>query len=83
MIHARSDYNRIQDPSGKIGADEPVFLIRAQDKSAPATLRFWADENHRNGGDLALSELAEAHADAMEDWQNAHLSKPADLTPGA
>lgn len=81
MIHAREDYNRIQDPTGKIGADEPVFLLRAQDKSAPATLRFWAEENHRNGGDVTLSELAEAHADAMEQWQRTHFNKPADLTP--
>lgn len=83
MIHARDDYNRIQDPARKIGADEPVFLVRAQDKSAPATLRFWAEENHRNGGDAALSELAEAHADAMEEWQRNHFNKPADLTPNA
>ena len=32
MIHARDDYNRIQDPAGKIPADEPVFLLRAQDE---------------------------------------------------
>lgn len=31
MIHARSDYDHIQDPSGKIGKDEPVFLIRGKD----------------------------------------------------
>jgi hypothetical protein len=79
MKHARDDYNRIQDPSGKIPADEPVFLLRAQDRSAPATLRFWAEENHRNGGDLALSELAEGWATRMEEWQAAHGSKAADL----
>ena len=79
MIHAREDYNRIQDPAGKISEDEPVFLLRAQDKSAPATLRFWAEENNRNGGDIALSELAESHADLMENWQRKHSSKPADL----
>lgn len=32
MIHARKDYNRIQDPEGKIEKDEPVFLIRAKDR---------------------------------------------------
>lgn len=43
MIHAREDYNRIQDPAlfdasllGKgsrpIGPDEPVFLLRAGDE---------------------------------------------------
>ena len=31
MIHARLDYQRIQDPSNKIKDDEPVFLLRAQD----------------------------------------------------
>ena len=28
MKHARDDYNRIQDPAGKIPEDEPVFLLR-------------------------------------------------------
>lgn len=79
MLHARPDYNRIQDPEGKIAVDEPVFLIRAQDRSGPATLRFWAEENTRNGGDMQLSELAEEHANRMEDWQQQHLTKPADL----
>lgn len=78
MKHAREDYNRIQDPSGKIPADEPVFLLRAQDISAPETIRFWADENVRNGGDLALSQLAEQWADHMEAWQKQHGKKPAD-----
>lgn len=32
MIHNRSDYDHIQDPNGKIGEDEPVFLIRAKDE---------------------------------------------------
>ena len=34
MKHARDDYNRIQDPAGLIPADEPVFLLRGQDKLA-------------------------------------------------
>lgn len=83
MIHARPDYNRIQDPAGKIGADEPVFLLRAQDASAPETLRFWADENIRNDGDPALTRLAEMHADAMEDWQKKNGKKSADLLQSA
>jgi hypothetical protein len=83
MKHAREDYNRIQDPVGKIPADEPVFLLRAQDKSAPDTVRGWALENLRNGGDVQLSKLAERHADAMEAWQDEHGSKPADAAPAA
>jgi hypothetical protein len=79
MLHARADYDRFQDPEGKIGDGEPVFIIRAQDDSAPATLRFWAEENRRNGGDVELSARAETHADAMEYWQDVNGSKPADL----
>lgn len=79
MIHARPDYNRIQDPAGKIGDDEPVFLIRGQDKSGPSTLRFWADNNLALGGDPELSRLAREHAIAMESWQQHHKAKAADL----
>lgn len=42
MIHARTDYDRIQNPENKIERDEPVFLLRAKDKFAPSTVRFWA-----------------------------------------
>jgi hypothetical protein len=33
VIHARPDYNRMQDPEHKIGEDEPVFLTRAHDEN--------------------------------------------------
>ena len=78
MKHARKDYNRIQDPAGLIPEDEPVFLLRAQDKSAPATLRIWADLNMEHGGDPALSVLAVQWAEKMERWQGKHGSKAAD-----
>lgn len=79
MKHARDDYNRIQDPSGKIPKDEPVFLLRGQDISAPETLRNWAIANIRNGGDQELSRLANEHALKMEEWQEKHKQKAADL----
>lgn len=79
MLHAREDYNRIQDPEEKIGVDEPVFLLRAKDVSAPATLRFWAEENKRNGGDPVLTALAHVHANTMAVWQIENGFKPADL----
>jgi len=79
MKHAREDYNRIQDPENKIGEDEPVFLLRAQDVSAPDTLRFWAEENKRRGGDPALSAMAHVHANEMALWQIQNGFKPADL----
>jgi len=46
MIHNRKDYDRIQDPDGKIGEDEPVFLIRCQDEMFPGIVRNYA-ENYK------------------------------------
>jgi hypothetical protein len=79
MRHARDDYNRIQDPSGKIPVDEPVFLLRGQDLAAPDTLECWANMNEVRGGDPRASALAREWADEMRLWQMQHCSKPADL----
>lgn len=79
MKHARPDYDRFQDPAGKIPEDEPVFLIRGQDKSAPAALRYWAIQNEKNGGDPELTRNALDHARLMLEWQKEHGAKPADL----
>ena len=80
MKHAREDYNRIQDPAGLIGEDEPVFLLRAKDRTAPATLRYWAAQNRAlPDHDGRAVALAEAHADAMEEWQSRNGSKTADV----
>ena len=70
MRHARSDYQHIQDPSGKIPEEEPVFLLRGQDWVAAGTVRYWARSNREMGGDPYLSTLAEAHADRMDAWPN-------------
>ncbi len=54
MLHARKDYNAtIQDSSGRIPVDEPVFLLRAQDTAAPVTVRFWADLAEKMVAELA------------------------------
>jgi hypothetical protein len=80
MKHAREDYQRIQDPAGKIPADEPVFLLRAQDAVAADVVRCWADLNLAHGGDPELSRLARAHADLMDAWP---VRKLPDLPRGA
>ena len=77
MIHAREDYNRIQDPAGKIGADEPVFLLRSKDKFAPATVRVWAELVDASG-DHELSFQVRMFADEMEHWQRKNGSKTPD-----
>jgi len=79
MIHAREDYNRIQDPEGKIGEDEPVFLVRAKDKCAPGIMRYWARIHEDMGGDLKMSEMMREHAKKAEDWQSLNGCKIADL----
>ena len=68
MIHARQDYQRIQDPAGLIPENEPVFLLRAQDRTAAQTLRFWAQLQDSNDGDQVAAALAREHADAMDAW---------------
>lgn len=79
MKHARDDYDRFQDPAGKIPDGEPVFLIRAQDVVGADAVRMWAMLNDHAGGDPELSRRARAHAMRMEKWKP---RKPADLRRG-
>lgn len=85
MIHARDDYNRIQDPavdnpsmlgagSTPIAEDEPVFLIRAQDQVSAEAVRYWAYLNETSGGDYEASRLARQQANAMDAWPNKKLA---------
>jgi hypothetical protein len=76
VIHARSDYNRIQDPEGKIPENEPVFLIRAQDEVGAAAVRAWAHLYRVNGGADPVYLSAMRHAERMEVWPK---HKPADV----
>jgi len=79
MLHARKDYDRIQDPSGKIGQDEPVFLLRAKDELAPICLILWAEELIRRGGDKKMANMVAEHAAKMIDWQEKNGCRLPDL----
>ena len=72
MIHARDDYNRIQDPDGKIPTGEPVFLLRAQDKYAAEAVKYYAELISRDAdaSDKALdiSAIAFDWSETMEAW---------------
>lgn len=68
MKHARADYDRIQDPAGLIPVDEPVFLLRAQDKHAAKVLRYYANQVMIDGGDSKVFAATLAQADAMDAW---------------
>ena len=66
MIHARDDYNHIQDSKNKIPVDMPVFLLLGKDKHAAKTVRFWADEVEKDGGDPEIIKKARDHANLMD-----------------
>ena len=68
MLHAREDYNRIQDPAGIIPADEPVFLIRAQDACGAETVEDWANHAEQYGANADIIAKARAQAKAMRSW---------------
>lgn len=79
MKHARDDYSRIQDPENKIPEDEPVFLLRGQDRAAVPAIAAWIQEHERNGGDPQLTKLAHQQIARMDDWQADRKRKDADL----
>lgn len=74
MIHARPDYNRIQDPENNIPRDMPVFLLLGCDRYAADTVRFWASQVEESGGDPAMVRMAREHADRMASL--AHHKEP-------
>lgn len=48
--------------------DEPVFILRAQDKLAPALVRAWAALAAEHGCDIVKCQMAVETAEDMEDW---------------
>jgi len=59
-----------------IPADEPVFLIRGQDKVGGAAVRAWADLAEAAGSAPDILTVARAHAEKMDAWPK---KKVADL----
>jgi hypothetical protein len=79
MIHAREDYNRIQDPADRIPSDEPVFLIRGQDRAAPGAIEAWANLAEAYGAAPDILAAARGHAAMMREYQSACANKVPDL----
>lgn len=54
--------------------DEPVFLLRAKDKTAPYVVRTWADAAERAGADKDLCERVREFAHEMELYAETHYA---------
>ena len=94
MLHARNDYNRIQDPalhdpsllsegSSPIAEDEPVFLVRASDQAFSDTLTAWITAHIAAGGDPAMSTAVASHLGKAIAWQERNRRKVADAPAAA
>ena len=86
MIHAREDYQVIQDPRGLILEDEPVFLLEGSDRCFIIMLQLYLFLNsvaNPNPGNIVLLKTLEKHINLAYKWQNEHadIVKFADL-PG-
>lgn len=54
----------------KVKPGETIFVLRAQDKLAPALVRRWAEEAVQHGCDPAKVLEAGDISRAMERWEN-------------
>lgn len=78
----RPEYDEAIAATGLFEKDEPIFILRPGDITAPQTVRYWAHMAWANGADKdGIVQRALDHADAMEAWQKEHGRKIPDL-PG-
>ncbi len=83
MLHARKDYNRrIQDSENIIGADEPVFLLRAQDSlMLPVLHQYLRVLRRHEGYDTHCEAGVLKHITRTKEWQKQHKPKAPDVPP--
>jgi hypothetical protein len=67
MKHARKDYDRIQDPAGLIPENEPVVLLRGQDKLATPVLEYYASLCEAEGA-VEIAKHIREHIELMIAW---------------
>jgi len=88
MLHARKDYQRIQDPltkdskdsgNGKgIPKDEPVFLLRAHDELFVPMLEHYAVLARFAGCSPTMVQMVRQHVETAKLYQIAHPPKTPD-----
>ena len=54
----------------KAGEDEPIFVLRAQDKLAPGAIEMWADAAEDAGVPAEKVKDARELANLMRTWPN-------------
>jgi hypothetical protein len=59
---------RVAGCFAKAAEDEPLFVLRAQDKLAPIVIRLWAELAAFNGAGLEKVHEAKRLAFEMEQW---------------
>lgn len=69
---------RFQDPLSKIGPDEPVFLMRAQDDAFLPILEF-AISVYREQQAPGVVHRLEGHLELARRWRETHPTKVADV----
>lgn len=70
----------VADGCNPIAEDEPVFILRARDINAPATLEAWAKATYARGaGNPEMARLAMDQAERFREWQRMHGAKLPDL----
>lgn len=57
---------------GRSQDDEPVFILVARDRLAAGCVRYWAARAFAQGVNAAKVDEANALADQMDAWREAH-----------
>jgi hypothetical protein len=78
-VHNLTVYPDIRDLLD-IPADEPIFIIRAQDRVSVAAIEAYAHLNETEGNDPTFMDNLRQVADQFNHWQveHSHLVKRAD-----
>ena len=61
-------YGRVQIDKNRIPVDEPIFILRAQDKLAEPLIRFYAELARVYCGDVELCSSAILSAERFRRW---------------
>lgn len=67
-----------EGPLAKAAPNEPIFILRAQDRLAPSVVESWADLAAALGAPFEKVREARELAESMKRWQRRHGAKTPD-----